>query len=160
MLKFIRRIASSSPLKYHLMFTNTTLCVTQLGLGDCLQQYLHGDMEIEGWDSSRSARLGTCGLVIGPMMTVWYRFLDKRYDSRRLSIVIKKTAVDACTNPVFSSTLITTCGLLEGKTFRDAFGDYLSKMFYILKAHRFVFMATYTVHFVSIITTSSSCGVY
>ncbi|VDL73656.1 unnamed protein product [Nippostrongylus brasiliensis] len=77
------------------MFTNTTLCVTQLGLGDCLQQYLHGDMEIEGWDSSRSARLGTCGLVIGPMMTVWYRFLDKRYDSRRLSIVIKKTAVDA-----------------------------------------------------------------
>ncbi|KJH48217.1 Mpv17 / PMP22 family protein [Dictyocaulus viviparus] len=115
------------------MLSNTVCCAVQLSIGDALQQVLHGDTEKNGWDRARSARLGASGVVIGPMMTVWYRYLDAKYVERRLPIVVKKVLIDACTNPVFSSTIITVCGLLEGKTFREAINEYLSKMFHILK---------------------------
>ncbi|KAJ1357828.1 hypothetical protein KIN20_016075 [Parelaphostrongylus tenuis] len=100
-------LASAKLLKNHLLITNTTCCAVQLALGDALQQILHGDTLRNGWDVARSARLGASGLVIGPMMTVWYRYLDAKYVGRRLSIVVKKVLVDACSNPVFSSTIIT-----------------------------------------------------
>ncbi|KAE9413697.1 hypothetical protein Angca_004541, partial [Angiostrongylus cantonensis] len=115
------------------MVTNTTCCAVQLALGDALQQFIHGDAVKNGWDVARSAHLGASGLVIGPMMTVWYRYLDAKYVGRHLPIVIEKVLIDACSNPVFSSTVITVCGVLEGKSFREAFGEYLSKMFHILK---------------------------
>ncbi|KAK6757883.1 hypothetical protein RB195_015604 [Necator americanus] len=133
MNRILRRFAATKLMRQFLLSANTTMCVTQLSFGDFLQQYIHGDIEAKGWDMARSARLGGAGFVIGPMMTIWYRFLDGFYVGRRWRLVLKKTLVDACTNPVYSSTIITVCGLLEGKTFFDAFAEYTSKMFYILK---------------------------
>ncbi|EYC31220.1 hypothetical protein Y032_0004g2031 [Ancylostoma ceylanicum] len=133
MSRLLRKFAATKLMRRFLLSANTTFCVTQFSLGDFMQQYIHGDIESKGWDIGRSVRMGTTGFVIAPMMTVWYRFLDSRYMGRRLQIVVKKTLLDACTNPVFSSTIITVCGLLEGKSFNNAFGEYTSKMFHILK---------------------------
>nr|CDJ81607.1 Mpv17 PMP22 domain containing protein [Haemonchus contortus] len=131
--RLLDKFASCNAMKNHLFFLNTTTCVVQLSLGDFLQQLIHGDIAEKGWDHMRSARMGGTGFVIGPMMTAWYIYLDGKYVGRSLPIVIRKTLVDACTNPVFSSTIITVSGMLEGKHFFEAFREYTSKMFHILK---------------------------
>ncbi|EYC31222.1 hypothetical protein Y032_0004g2031 [Ancylostoma ceylanicum] len=89
MSRLLRKFAATKLMRRFLLSANTTFCVTQFSLGDFMQQYIHGDIEISGQDPDAHPQAGVI--------------------------------------------ILSVCGLLEGKSFNNAFGEYTSKMFHILK---------------------------
>ncbi|VDO18904.1 unnamed protein product [Heligmosomoides polygyrus] len=139
---FVRRF------KRHLFLTNTAISITQIGTADVIQQIVHGDVQRSGWDYIRTARMAAIGFVMGPMLHGYYRILDSRaFRGGKRKVVMKKLSCDTALMPVFSCTFITVGGLLEGRTLRDAFGEYRTKMWHIWKVDASIWPPTQLISF-------------
>ena len=75
----------------YLLVTNTVVSGLLDAVGDVLEQRLE---RVSPHDTPRTLRMGTVGLMLGPVDHFWYRFLDSRMPGRRSSTVAKKVAVD------------------------------------------------------------------
>lgn len=75
----------------YLLVTNTVASGLLDAVGDVLEQRLE---RVSPHDTPRTLRMGTVGLLLGPVDHFWYRLLDSRMPGRRSSIVAKKVAVD------------------------------------------------------------------
>ncbi|KIH54581.1 hypothetical protein ANCDUO_15272 [Ancylostoma duodenale] len=92
----------------HLLLTNTSISVAQIGTADVMQQLFQGDIQRKGWDYYRTARMAAIGFVMGPMLHCFYRVLDSRaFRGGRRKVVFKKLCCDAACMPIFSCTFIT-----------------------------------------------------
>ncbi|CAI8030428.1 Mpv17-like protein 2 [Geodia barretti] len=77
----------------YLIVTNTVSAGTLDGLADAVEQC--GVESIQPHDWPRTLRMGTTGLLLGPVDHCWYRFLDSRFPGSHAAAVAKKVALDS-----------------------------------------------------------------
>ena len=75
----------------YLLLTNTVVSGLLDALGDVLEQRLE---RVDPHNWARTRRMGTAGIVLGPVDHFWYRFLDSRFPARNPLTVLKKVSVD------------------------------------------------------------------
>ena len=109
-------------MKSHPMTTNCLVMSSLSGLAELSQQGMSLMMDkskkkkLVDWASvGRYTLLG--GVLYAPVLTVWYRWLDKRMPGTGATIVAKKVAVDALVLdvPFYTAFYVAMC-TLEGKS--------------------------------------------
>lgn len=76
----------------YLLATNTISSCALDALGDGLEQ--RGVECVTPHDWPRTLRMGTVGLLFGPVDHYWYRLLDSRFPGTRAAAVTKKVTLD------------------------------------------------------------------
>ena len=77
----------------YLIVTNTVSAGTLDGLADAVEQCWVERVQPHNWP--RTLRMGTTGLLLGPVDHCWYRFLDSRFPGSHAAAVAKKVALDS-----------------------------------------------------------------
>ena len=78
-------------MKKHLLLVNTGTCTALYVAGDLIQQQMEGAKE---FDWSRTARMATLGMCMGPLNHGWYKLLDSYLVGVTGKIVLKKVLAD------------------------------------------------------------------
>ena len=76
----------------YLLVTNTVSSCALDALGDALEQ--RGIECVRPHDWPRTLRMGTVGLLLGPVDHYWYLFLDSQFPGTRAAAVTKKVTLD------------------------------------------------------------------
>lgn len=102
----------------YLLVTNTTITLCLSGAGDVLEQrYEIFRQRQTEWDPTRTRRICTTGLFIGPMCHYWYILLDRFLPGRTLAMVAKKIVIDQIVfSPVNISVFLVIMGMLESSS--------------------------------------------
>eukprot|EP00127_Corallochytrium_limacisporum_P006720 Clim_evm9s234 gene=Clim_evmTU9s234 len=143
---------------------NVGSCITLGIAGDVLQQ--QNEPHRQGWDAARTGRIGSLGIVTGPMNHFWYRWLDRAVPKERVfKNIAKKIFLDQTVMaPALLTLFFGTTAMLEGNSLEEAVANIKKKFlptyiidcaawppvqminFYFVPGHfRVVYVATATV---------------
>lgn len=78
-------------MKKRLLLFNTGTCTALYVTGDLIQQQIEGSKEV---DWSRTLRMATLGVCMGPLNHGWYTMLDKILVGTAGKVVFKKVLAD------------------------------------------------------------------
>uniref|UniRef100_A0A8R1IEG1 Mpv17-like protein n=1 Tax=Caenorhabditis japonica TaxID=281687 RepID=A0A8R1IEG1_CAEJA len=132
----------------HLLLSNVSTSVVQIGTADLLQQHINGDVERNGWDWRRTCRMAAIGLVTAPTLHGFYKILDSRkFKGGKNSQVLKKLFWDTASIPFFSCLFITVGALYEGQSVRSALSEYRRKVWHIWKVDFSIWPPTQLINF-------------
>ncbi|KAF7732139.1 Protein required for ethanol metabolism [Apophysomyces ossiformis] len=107
---------------YNRVLSRRPILVQSITTGDVIAQQL---AEKKGWqehDMGRTLRMaGFGGVVAGPVLSTWYRFLELNIKaSTPFKTLAAKVAMDQCIfAPVFIGTFFSVQGLFEGKSVNE-----------------------------------------
>ncbi|KAF5269265.1 hypothetical protein FQR65_LT02566 [Abscondita terminalis] len=87
--------------------------------GDVIAQTLIEGTSFKNLNLVRTTQFGIVGLCfVGPTLTTWYRFLDKRIGSKGSAVVLKKLALDqGALTPIFIVLFLTVLGTVQRHNF-------------------------------------------
>ena len=114
----------------HLLLTNTILTITLDALGDYLEQRRE---RIYPNDWGRTSRMGSIGLLFGPLYHYWYVFLDRKFPGKGLRNITYKIALDEAVSPLVYSIFFPSVALMEGKSLRVAAAELKAKLWPTVK---------------------------
>lgn len=78
-------------LSRRLLLVNTGTCCLLYTVGDLIQQRIEGSKQVN-W--TRTARMATLGLLMGPLNHSWYYILDRTIIGQGIKVVGKKVLAD------------------------------------------------------------------
>ncbi|XP_017957900.1 mpv17-like protein 2 [Drosophila navojoa] len=122
--------------KKYLLFTNLGVSIGLSMLGDTFEQsYERYTGQIQGWDRTRTLRMGISGFTVGIVCHYWYQYLDYYYPKRSFSTVVRKIILDQCIcSPFYISIFFLTMGLLEDKSWEEVMEEIHDKAWTLYKA--------------------------
>lgn len=111
-------------LKYYKKFLTRYPLTTQsiqsgilMGTGDIIAQTFVEKQDISQINLTRTAPYATAGLVVGPTVATWYKFLDYKFGTGKagIKIVLKKMVMDqSCFAPCFLAALVSGLHFAKG----------------------------------------------
>merc|ERR1712018_573196 len=85
-------------------------------------------------DWRRSGTMFTIGLVIGPGIHYWYRFLDKILPTTQIKSVGSKVLLDQLgASPVLYYAFFISGGMLDGHSYTDSWQEFKDKFLMVYK---------------------------
>lgn len=113
----------------YLVVTNTLTCGVLMGMGDALQQTIEKAQKKKvGYDWKRMAHMGAVGILMGPVVHLWYSRLDKVLPGNERRTVVKKVLADQLVaSPAFLVLFFFGLGSLEGKVMKDSLQEFKQK---------------------------------
>jgi len=119
----------------HLLVTNTIVSGSLMGLGDYAQQSLErwtGNRAKNDHDWKRTGRMTTVGLIAGPFVHGWYKFLDSALKGTSKSIIVKKVLADQLVAaPSLLAGFFLGMGMLEGKSLALCVNELKEKFLFV-----------------------------
>ena len=97
----------------YLIVTNTVSAGILDGVADAVEQCGVEGVKLHDWP--RTLRVGTTGLLLGPVDHCWYRFLDSRFPGSHPAAVAKKVSLDSLLYLPFGIVLFYTGELASSK---------------------------------------------
>lgn len=119
---------------------NMATSATLFAAGDALGQYVEGN---EKYDVARTARMSAWGgLGFGPIVTVWFRFLQKNvnFGNQALTTVARVGLDQFVAAPTIISTFFMVMSRMEGKSWQDGQTKIKTTLFPTLQANWMVFI--------------------
>ncbi|XP_030571487.1 mpv17-like protein 2 [Drosophila novamexicana] len=135
--------------KKFLLFTNLGISISLSMLGDTMEQsYERFTGQIEGWDRTRTLRMGISGFTVGIVCHYWYQWLDYYYPKRTLKTVVHKILLDQfICSPFYIGVFFLTMGLLEDNTWEEVKEEIKDKALILYKAEWTVWPVAQLINF-------------
>ncbi|XP_075908462.1 mpv17-like protein 2 isoform X2 [Petromyzon marinus] len=112
-----------------LLVANTASCGALMATGDAVQQWRErraGSREHRDW--VRTARMFSVGIVMGPILHLWYVYLDKFLPERTRKVVAKKILADQLiASPPLAALFFFGMGALEGQSVKHSAHEFADK---------------------------------
>ncbi|CAM9343397.1 unnamed protein product [Lampetra planeri] len=133
----------------YLLITNTLSGGGTLALGDILQQTWEISKDksrVRNW--RRTGRMFLVGCTMGPVLHVWYTWLDKVYVGKALKTVGKKVLLDQLiVSPAFGMWYFLGMSVMEGHTLSEGWLEFKSKFWEFYKADCTVWPTAQVINF-------------
>ncbi|EDV97211.1 mpv17-like protein 2 [Drosophila grimshawi] len=115
--------------KRFLLYTNVGISIGLSMMGDTLEQsFERYKDQIDGWNRTRTVRMGISGLTVGFVCHYWYQYLDYYYPKRTLKTVVYKILLDQfICSPFYIGVFFLTMGLLEQNNWDEVKDEIRSK---------------------------------
>ncbi|XP_078472886.1 mpv17-like protein 2 isoform X2 [Lampetra planeri] len=111
------------------LVANTASCGALMATGDAVQQWREkraGSRERRDW--VRTARMFSVGIVLGPILHLWYVYLDKFLPERTRKVVAKKILADQLiASPPLAALFFFGMGALEGQSVKHSAHEFADK---------------------------------
>lgn len=151
-MSFVRKTFRSLFTKRYLLVTNTVSSGILMGLGDLGVQMIEKRTKTENGhlsiDWHRTGRLCVIGLGMGPLLHVWYKFLDRRFPVVSAISVARKVLLDqAIASPTLIVYFFIGTGFLEGRSFDHSFQELKRKFLAVYLVDAAVWPAAQTINF-------------
>lgn len=127
LLKATEAVRGAYTGKYSII-TNTVTAGTLGFFGDVIAQKTEQRTDKFSWDARRTRNMTIVCVFAAPVMHYWYRFLDKKYPGRSLTMVSKKLGLDMLSGPLWYGWYIGGLSLLRGSDSMQLVNEMKSKI--------------------------------
>ncbi|XP_022221003.1 mpv17-like protein 2 [Drosophila obscura] len=149
LLQALNRWHSVAFSKRYLLYTNLSISTSLSMVGDTIEQsYERYVGEIDGWNRTRTLRMGTGGFTVGFVCHHWYQYLDHRYPNRTIGIVMRKILLDQIIcSPFYIAVFFITMAVLERQSWEEFQAEVMEKAIVLYVADWTVWPAAQFINF-------------
>jgi len=113
---------------YFPLISNTISGCGLFLFGDAIEQKLEMRRHQKRFDWERFQRIGIIGLLEAPPHYFFYKYLDIYFPGTGKVTIVKKIFIDQIvTSPCFSLQFFIGMSLLEGKSWKESWGEFVKK---------------------------------
>ncbi|XP_039251932.2 mpv17-like protein 2 [Styela clava] len=128
LMKTLQTVRGAYIGKYSII-TNTITAGSLGFLGDAVAQKSERKFSTEReWDKKRTANMALVCTVAGPVMHIWYKFLDGKFPGRSPGIVATKVMIDLLSGPIWYGWFIGGLSTLRGNTLPQTVQEFKDKL--------------------------------